>query len=80
MCFNCFYKLFFNISYKIIYILKSKYDNKRKLIFIIFNNKYFVHFGIIKDKILINKDKMNKIIKFYLNYNNYYLFFCNEII
>ena len=80
MCFNCFYKLFFKKSYKIIYILKSKYDNKRKLIFIIENNKYFVHFGIIKDKILINKDKMNKIIKFYLNYNNYYLFFCNEII
>ena len=79
MCFNCFYKLFFKTNYKIIYILK-KYDNNIKLIFIIENNKYFVHFGIIKDKILINKDKMNKIIKFYLNYNNYYLFFCNEII
>ena len=52
----------------------------KKIIFIIENNKYFVHFAIIEDKILINKDKMNKIIKFYLNYNNYYLFFCNEII
>ena len=68
---------FIRQNYLILHILKSRIDSSKKLVFIYYNNEFCYYKDDFENRILITRNEGKKMLNYYLDHENYKLYFSN---